>query len=330
MYQYQASQENTIKVSGSFLPPATTPLTVGAGWNWIGYVPTYKLPVTLALASLNPHADDIIKSQTAFAQYISPAAGWVGNLKTLEPGEGYLLYVNTSGSLTYPMQPFTHDEHSSSRNEESISSFWNPNPSQFEHNMNLMAIFQYEGINATAEEMEIGAFVGDELRGAGQAVYVEYLNSYMFFLTCFANTNGELLHFKLYDASTGEIQDLKEKMTFVPNSIEGSIQDPVPFTLPTTGIEDIGSELSLNVQPNPFRDETVCLLELPEAQEVHLIITDMQGKNVYYTSIDANAGMNRFTWKGCATNGTMLSKGIYFIRMETDQGVLTKKVVLQR
>jgi flagellar hook assembly protein FlgD len=95
-------------------------------------------------------------------------------------------------------------------------------------------------------------------------------------------------------------------------------------------VNDVFGELSFNVQPNPFRDETTCFIELPDAQLVGLIVYDVDGKNLYSTQIQANAGMNTFIWKGCSTNGTPLGKGIYFMRIETVQGVLTKKVVLQR
>lgn len=330
-YFYQAAKPNNIKIIGDELDPALVHIPIIKGTNWIGYIPTYSLPVTAALATLHPKAGDIIKGQDAFAQYVSPANGWVGNLKTMESLHGYVLKIDTAGTLTYPgPQPFTGEEHHQSRSAESLTSFWNVDASQYEFNMTLIGIFQYEGINATAEGMELGAFVGDELRGVGEAVYVEYLDAYVFFMTSFANKSGEQMHFKLYDNNTGEIQELSEKMTFAANAFEGTIEEPVPFTLQTTGLGELQSELSLNVQPNPFRDETVCLFELPFAEDVHLIITDMQGKNVYFKSLQANAGMNRFTWKGCATNGAMLTKGIYFIRMETEQGVLTKKVVLQR
>ena len=196
--------------------------------------------------------------------------------------------------------------------------------------MTLIGIFEYDEINATTSDMELGAFVGDEIRGAGQAVYIEYLDAYVFYLTCFANTSGEQLHFKLLDGFTGEVQNLAEKLVFLPNSHNGSITEPVPFTLQITGMEDLTSELSFNVQPNPFRDETVCRIELPEAQEVRLIVTDMDGRMVDYMTIPANAGMNTYTWKARNTSGRLLYNGVYYMRMETTQGVLTKKVVVQR
>ncbi|MBK9981979.1 MAG: T9SS type A sorting domain-containing protein [Saprospiraceae bacterium] len=331
-YMYLANQANSIRMTGTAITPASEPIPVVMGWNWIGYIPTYKLTVNEALASLSMDAEagDIIKSQTAFAQFVNSTIGWVGDLKTMRSPKGYLLKMTNDGILTYPPASFTGEEQFYSRDAESLSTFWNVNASQFEHSMTLIGIFKYEETNATTADMELGAFVGDEIRGVGEPIYIDYLHAYMFFITCYANSSGEQLHFKLFDGATGEIQNLAEKMVYIPNDNKGSIESPVPFTLKTTGIGDVSGELSFNVQPNPFRDETVCRIELPAAQNVHLMITDMEGKNLYYTQIQANAGMNSFIWKGCTTIGTPLSNGVYFIRLETEQGVLTKKVMLQR
>jgi hypothetical protein len=330
LYMYQATKPNNLKIIGSQLDPALVSIPVISGWNWIGYIPSYKLTVNEALSGLTATAGDIIKSQTAFAQYVNNTQGWVGDLKKLEPSHGYLLKLATAGSLTYPPEPFTDEEHIHKRGGESMSSYWNVDASQYEFNMTLIGIFQMNGENVTTGDMELGAFLGDELRGVGEAVYVDFLDSYMFFMTCFSNTSGEQLHFKLYDAATGDINNISEKMSFIPNGNQGSIEIPVPFTLQATGIGELDNELSFNVQPNPFRNETVCRIELPAAQKVRLIVSDLDGKTLYLAQIDANAGMNSFTWKGCSTKGTPLSNGIYLIRMETDQGFLTKKVVLQR
>jgi len=329
-YLYEANQPNTLKISGNALNPATTPIPVVANWNWIGYIPNYSLPVTTALGSLNPTSGDIIKGQTTFAQYLNPAAGWVGSLKTMKPREGYLLKLTNGGSITYPPQPFTSDQPTGSRSEEAVLTYWNVDATQFEHNMTLTGYFEYNGINATTGDMELGVFAGGEIRGVGEAIYVEALNAHLFFMTCFANTSGEQLQFKLYDWTTGEIQTLDEKMFFIPNHNEGSITSPVPFHIQTTAVSDAFGEFSFHIQPNPFREETACRIELPEAQEVRLIVSDMDGKTLYISQMQCNQGVNTFIWKGCDTNGNPLSNGVYLVRMETEQAVLTKKVVLQR
>jgi hypothetical protein len=51
LYLYQANQTNTIKMIGTPLIPASVPIPIVAGWNWIGYIPNYKLTVNNALAS---------------------------------------------------------------------------------------------------------------------------------------------------------------------------------------------------------------------------------------------------------------------------------------
>ena len=80
---------------------AGTPIPVLAGWNWIGFLPQAPLAVTAALASLTPATDDLIKSQTAYAQYVQ-GVGWVGSLATLRAGAGYQLFVAEDGTLAYP------------------------------------------------------------------------------------------------------------------------------------------------------------------------------------------------------------------------------------
>jgi hypothetical protein len=97
------------------------------------------------------------------------------------------------------------------------------------------------GANATTSDMELGAFVGGEVRGTAQAIYIEPLDAHLFFLTTYANTAGELLRFKLYDDATGTVRDLSETMYFAPNQHQGSIENPVPFELQTTSAgEDFG------------------------------------------------------------------------------------------
>ena len=73
-----------------------------AGWNWIGYIPNYSLPINDALSSVPAQTGDLIKSQVAFAQYINPQFGWIGNLKYMQPPNGYQLKISTPGTLIYP------------------------------------------------------------------------------------------------------------------------------------------------------------------------------------------------------------------------------------
>ena len=62
MYQYNSLAFDSIQLIGAPVDQ-TTPIPLVSGWNWIGYLPQYGLPVTEALQSLSPVNGDIIKSQ---------------------------------------------------------------------------------------------------------------------------------------------------------------------------------------------------------------------------------------------------------------------------
>lgn len=333
LYLYQANQPNTIKMVGNPITPASTPIPVVSGWNWIGYIPDYPLPVNAALATLPAQPGDLIKSQTAFAQYISSSAGWVGNLSEMRAPNGYLLKMTQAGTLIYPAQLRAPDGPVEARDGdpgEPLATFWSVNPAQYEHSMTLIGMFRADSANATTANMELGAFAGNEVRGATQAVYIESLHAYLFFLTVYANTGGELLHFKLYDSAAGSDHHLDETMYFTPNEHQGSIGEPVPFGLQYTATDVTNAVQTFDIQPNPFHAETSFRFVLSRAQEISLSIFDGSGREVYTAQTLAAQGLNEIAWNGISSAGARLDSGVYFVRLITEQGMSTKRLVLQR
>jgi hypothetical protein len=334
MYIYRADVADTLRMQGTLIDPATTPIPVVAGWNWIGYVPNYALPINIALASLPAQPGDIIKGQHAFSEYLNPTFGWVGNLKYMSPPNGYQIRLAQGGTLTYPPKPTSliEEETAQARGEtDPPTAHWSVNPAQFEHTNTLIGMLRANGANATTSNMELGAFVGNEVRGTAQAIYIEPLDAHLFFLTTYANTAGELLRFKLYDDATGTVRNLTETLYFAPNQHQGSIQNPVPFELQTTSAgEDLAASLGFDVQPNPFSSETTLRFVLPKAEEVTLTISDAQGREVVRRPLSAAAGENVATWNGRSDTGSWLSSGVYLVRLQTGEGSVSRKVVLQR
>ena len=324
MFQYRADKPDTIQMRGALIDPASLSIPITAGWNWIGYVPNYALPVSTALAGLTALNGDLIKGQTAFAQYIA-GFGWLGSLQFMEPPKGYQLKISYPGALIYPPKPANKPGAGTSPDEQSkdaTPAFWAVDATQYEHSMTLIGMFSAGGQNATLSGHELGAFVGGQLRGSAQAIYIEPLNAYLFFLTTFANTQGEQLQFKLYDSATGQVSDLAEKMYFVSDLHQGGIEGPLPFTLKTSGLPELKFEPYLEVQPNPFSDATTVRFVSEQAQEVRLLICDATGRTVLKQSIAAAQGMNNLRWANAEA-----SAGLYFVRLETPQGTAVRKVV---
>jgi hypothetical protein len=324
MFQFRADQPDTIQMRGALIDPASLSIPIAAGWNWIGYVPNYPLTVTQALAGLTPLNGDIIKGQTSFAQYIA-GFGWLGSLQFMEPPKGYQLKISLPGTLTYPPQP---QNKSGAEYLPTLpnpqSALWEVDATQFEYSMTLIGMFSADGQNATLAGHEIGAFTASgELRGSAQAIYIEPLGSYEFFLTTFGNISGEQLEFKLYDSTTGQIQDLAEKMYFVSDLHQGSIPAPLPFTLKSSNSVEAKTVQYLEVQPNPFSDATTILFSAKQAQEVQLLICDAIGRTVLSQPISAAQGLNTFRWD----NTSSASAGVYFVRLETAEGTAVLRVV---
>jgi hypothetical protein len=341
MYQYRADRADTIQMLGLCLPD-TMSVYVKTGWNWIGYLPSFSLPVNSALSKLRTdgviQAGDLIKSRTGFAQYIvNPVyTGWLGNLEYMMPPYGYQLKLTKPGvsgaKLTYPAQGLIGEGNLAANRGGNMPAFWTVDPSQYESSATLIGMLGVNGNNLTGASMELGAFVGNEVRGSAQAMFVEPLNSYLFFLTYYSNNNGDPISFKLYDSDNGLIRELAQTMFFTADNHQGSMDIPFPFSY--SGLSDteenVSEELSLDVRPNPFSQSTEIRFSLKQASEVFITVTDLNGKIVTYFEGNGQEGNNALEWKGTSDSGTPLQSGVYFVKLKTDAGMAIRKVMLQR
>jgi hypothetical protein len=341
MYQYRADRADTIQMLGLCLPD-TMSVYVKTGWNWIGYLPSFSLPVNSALSKLRTdgviQAGDLIKSRTGFAQYIvNPVyTGWLGNLEYMMPPYGYQLKLTRSGvagaKLTYPPQGLIGDGSHAANRGGNMPAFWTVDPSQYESSATLIGMLGVNGNNLTGASMELGAFVGDEVRGSAQAMFVEPLNSYLFFLTYYSNNNGDPISFKLYDSDNGLIRELAQTMFFTADNHQGSMDIPFPFSYSgLSGTEDVLSDgLSLDVRPNPFSQSTEIRFALKQASPAYITVTDLNGKTVSFFEGYGQEGMNAIEWKGTSYSGVPLQPGVYFVKLKTDAGMAIRKVMIQR
>ena len=78
--------------------PVTTPQSLHAGWNWIGYLPDTAHPVTEALQSIAGNYQRVLGLDKTF----DPDYPDYSTLKSLRPGEGYLIYLDQAATLVYP------------------------------------------------------------------------------------------------------------------------------------------------------------------------------------------------------------------------------------
>ena len=204
---------------------------VAQGWNWIGSPYFYKR--TLDNAVLNPVEGMVIVGKTASAEYNGNA--WIGDLKTIDPGQGYYVYLPgelESGNLVLACEVYgmTQGDDTPAGARSARRHVWNYDHTQFASNMTLVA--EISGLD-NAEDYSIGAFVGDECRGEG------IIEDGRAFITVHTNA-GEQVSFRLYNELTGEMLDIEQTVRSGAMRL-GSLKAPVQLTTNavTTGIQSV-------------------------------------------------------------------------------------------
>ncbi len=92
-----------------------------------------------------------------------------------------------------------------------------------------------------------------------------------------------------------------------------------------TAIEDPNEGLGLVAAPNPFHSVTDLSFFLPKAGYASLTVYDVSGKVVDVVADGPmHAGQHLVTW----SPGSSLSRGLYFLRLQSEQGYMVQKLLV--
>jgi len=231
MYLVNTNRDISLSVQGQHAGPSTS-IDINKGWNWIGYIPQFSLPVQNALAGIDAQPGDIIKGQSGYAIYLG-SGGWAGTLTYLQVGGGYMYHSNNAvkQTLVYPSAA----PQLLQRQTASPISFagkmlmasidvprWSVDPSRFSNTMTGTLIVMEGSSELHSEQIEIGAFSGNECRGSATLQYVPGEDKYIGFLMIYGE-GGEEIKLKVYDhASEKEYDALNDAISFVADAIYGT------------------------------------------------------------------------------------------------------------
>ncbi|MCK5380885.1 MAG: T9SS type A sorting domain-containing protein, partial [Candidatus Latescibacteria bacterium] len=83
--------------------------------------------------------------------------------------------------------------------------------------------------------------------------------------------------------------------------------------------------------PNPFNQSTEISFSIPARSHVEITIYNLLGQLVREVIDQAyRSGDHRVRWDGRDHANTPVSSGVYLVRMTTDAGAFTKKMILLR
>ena len=121
----------------------------------------------------------------------------------------------------------------------------------------------------------------------------------------------------------------------VAGTVQDVVLDPDNWVLQqsTCSMTDVPSTsappYTMRAWPNPFNPSTTISFELPASGPVELAVYDVKGRRVrILVSARREAGSHEVAWDGRDERGRRLPSGIYFCRLETMRGLLTRKVTL--
>jgi hypothetical protein len=115
LYNSTAESDSFVvnKTIGSALAPRTLTATevqitgtleiaVNEGWTWISTnMLSADMSVTGVLSDLLSAEGDIVKSQTAFSQFVADSTGWSGTLSEVDNVSGYMLKLSAPGTILH-------------------------------------------------------------------------------------------------------------------------------------------------------------------------------------------------------------------------------------
>ena len=307
MYMIQTSDACALTLSGDKVIPENHPITIGTNWRWISYPVSESISVEEALATIVPSHGDYIKSQNLFSQYYD-GIGWVGGINTMTPGEGYM-YQNTSGTTKTLVYPLGASSKERKANVTSENNHWIADAGRYANNMSMIAFVK----DNLETEYEIGAFVGEELRGSARPIYIEALDSYLIFMTIYGESNEEVT-FRYYDvnADAEETVFTKENVMFSTNATYGSVDNPIAMMFDTEGLGENGME-NISIYPNPANVNSEINLGMT-CDRVEIYNT-LGVKIAEYSNVNKIDGME--------------TAGVYMIRVMNDNGMRNYRVVVE-
>ncbi len=188
---------------------------------------------------------------------------------------------------------------------------WTVNPNQYQTTMSITAQLYIEGDLSSDSRDMIGIFCEEECRGVAYNNYIFREQTYSL-ITVYGNINDEKLTIKIYDASSGEIYNLKQYFQFAKDSIMGTYSDPVVFY---TDLAEKKITAYNFFSPNgDGKNDYFIVDDLTAVRDMTFKVLNLGGVEVFRQKDYDN------TWDGKSKNGKDLPQGAYYYLFIDDDG----------
>ena len=309
MYLINVNTPCSVVFNGMMADPAQHPITLAPGWNWIGYPSAVAADINTALANLQPHEGDVVKTQEAFSQY-SEELGWMGGLNTLTPGDG-LMYRSLNNQTMNFVYVTESKDGVLKKNITHEDSHFVPAMNAYPYNMSVMAVVEFDNQELRDSRYELAAFVGDECRGSVKLHYVKALDRYVAFLTV-AGDKAATLRWKLYDTVTDKTYANDDEAVFEADAVMGGVKSPVTMRFNSVTAQTGEWLSSTKIWPNPVKAGETIRIDLPSNSRHATRVEVVNALGVVVNTVTLN--------DTSITLKAPMVPGLYLVRVTSEEG----------
>lgn len=284
-----------------------TPISLNAGWNWLGYPVGQTMSVNEAFATTDVETLDVIVGQKGFAQF--DGEKWIGTLETMSPGMGYMYQSQSEKNVVYNTSIV------STAAARYVAGISNNLPlvldiHKYGDIMPVVAtISNINGSSLKNEDYQVVAFCGSECRGIGRIV------NGLVMMNVYGNTNDNIT-FQVTDAAGEKIFINNVSLSF-SEKVVGNILNPYIITIDdATGIENV--KYSGNVKVSVIGD--MLKIEGIDSGDIDLVeIYDINGHRIVRKTNVSESGIRIST----------LTTGVYVVVVNGNGEYTYHKVLIR-
>ena len=317
MYRMKLCSAQNLSLMGE--AATLNPISLNAGYTWLGYHPQECQSVSAAMAGLSPGPsyDDRVIGQNSFALYTG--SQWIGSLTQMCPGKGYIVKLANVQTLTYPAGT---SKNSTDLSVEIISPTGVYPVEGLQHTMMVVGRLQLNDGSYSANPTNVVyAFVGEECRGI--AIPSNELNGLIFMSIGSNMESGEMVSFKVWLDAAQTLFPLNELIPFEDMQSVGGLESPFNFSLSEmVSVNEMADGIWIGEPyPNPFSELTTIPVQLLSEAKITWMLYNSLGHQIRNSNaITKAAGLQHIL-----IDRSSLIPGVYFLHMQVrseEQNVL--------
>lgn len=314
-YAIKTTAAATLPIEG-YIPPVRK-VHLNQGWN---IMPSLT-PCNISVAQL---LQPVINKVSVVQEVARPNIYWpamnINSIQALNPGRAYYIRLTDTATIEFTDQYMNCDGAAAiDLGKSSWSTPWGKvygSPSS-----HILGIENPESLSFKAGDW-LGAFTtGGQCAGAIEMTNPDEPIALVGFGNDGGFAEGETMYFKLYRATENQEYEIEFEFDLAMPSSDGRFVTKgisAITGMSVTVVSEMNPLSGIRTFPNPAQDE-LFITGVPVGATLQISLVNAQGGIVMRTSLKSNGSLDI----------EKIPQGLYFIKMQSEKGIRTEKVVVE-